>query len=115
MTVVGCVCGFACHMSTHSVKATITDTVLCQVLETCVKNCGLRFHVKIAQKEFLNDLLRVIQPKVRPELLLSTASDMGLCAEQPTHHCQGESAWPHSVLGRCLQRPAAAGHGGRGL
>ena len=29
-----------------------------------MKNCGLRFHVKIAQKEFLNDLLRVIQPKV---------------------------------------------------
>lgn len=35
-----------------------------QVLETCVKNCGLRFHVKIAQREFLNDLLRVVQPKV---------------------------------------------------
>ena len=35
-----------------------------QVLETCVKNCGLRFHHKIAQKDFLTDLMKVIQPKV---------------------------------------------------
>jgi hypothetical protein len=39
-------------------------------LETCVKNCGLRFHVKIAQKEFLNDLLRVIQPKNNPPTIV---------------------------------------------
>ena len=35
-----------------------------KILETCVKNCGLRFHVKIAQRDFLNDLLRIIQLKV---------------------------------------------------
>ncbi len=29
-----------------------------------MKNCGLRFHTKIAQKEFLNDMLRVLNPKV---------------------------------------------------
>lgn len=29
-----------------------------------MKNCGLRFHSKIAQKDFLNDLTKVIQAKV---------------------------------------------------
>lgn len=29
-----------------------------------MKNCGIRFHVKIAQKDFLRDLTAVIQPKV---------------------------------------------------
>ena len=50
------------HMVTTSHVLTFHYPV--QVLETCVKNCALRLHVKIAQKEFLNDLLRVIQPKV---------------------------------------------------
>lgn len=48
----------------HIINLTLT------VLETCVKNCGLRFHVKIAQREFLNDLLRVVQPKNNPPTIV---------------------------------------------
>ena len=29
-----------------------------------MKNCGLRFHAKIAQKDFLSDLMKVVQQKV---------------------------------------------------
>ena len=39
-------------------------TLFCQVLETCVKNCGPMFHSRIATKEFLKDLTNVIQVKV---------------------------------------------------
>lgn len=42
----------------HVVNLTLT------VLETCVKNCGNRFHVKIAQRDFLSELVKVINPKV---------------------------------------------------
>ncbi|VDN19067.1 unnamed protein product [Gongylonema pulchrum] len=33
------------------------------VLETCVKNCDIRFHELVCQKEFVNDLVRLIGPK----------------------------------------------------
>ena len=50
-----------------------------------MKNCGLRFHVKIAQRDFLNDLLRIIQPKVctLPGLQLAgvTWRALGKCRE----------------------------------
>jgi len=36
------------------------------VLETCVKNCGKRFHILVAQKDFLQELIRVISPKGNP-------------------------------------------------
>lgn len=29
-----------------------------------MKNCGFRFHAKIAQKDFLSDLMKVISQKV---------------------------------------------------
>uniref|UniRef100_A0A8D0FT26 Golgi associated, gamma adaptin ear containing, ARF binding protein 2 n=1 Tax=Strix occidentalis caurina TaxID=311401 RepID=A0A8D0FT26_STROC len=34
------------------------------VLETCVNNCGERFHNEIAKFRFLNELIKVLSPKV---------------------------------------------------
>lgn len=36
------------------------------VLETCVKNCGKRFHSHITQKDFVQDLVKLIGPKNDP-------------------------------------------------
>lgn len=36
------------------------------VLETCVKNCGKPFHVLVANKDFVNDLVKLIGPKNGP-------------------------------------------------
>lgn len=36
------------------------------VLETCVKNCGHRFHVLVMTKDFINDLVKIIGPKNDP-------------------------------------------------
>ncbi|XP_055315284.1 TOM1-like protein 2 isoform X2 [Sitodiplosis mosellana] len=36
------------------------------VLETCVKNCGKAFHVLVANKEFIQDLVKLIGPKNDP-------------------------------------------------
>ncbi|KAF6203068.1 hypothetical protein GE061_003481 [Apolygus lucorum] len=36
------------------------------VLETCVKNCGKRFHLLVCNKEFVNELVRLIGPKNGP-------------------------------------------------
>jgi VHS domain len=36
------------------------------VLETCVKNCGKAFHVLVANKEFVQELVKLIGPKNDP-------------------------------------------------
>ncbi|XP_067644917.1 TOM1-like protein 2 isoform X2 [Eurosta solidaginis] len=36
------------------------------VLETCVKNCGKAFHVLVAQKDFIQELVKLIGPKNDP-------------------------------------------------
>ncbi|BFZ02687.1 hypothetical protein BsWGS_05725 [Bradybaena similaris] len=35
-------------------------------IEACVKNCGRRFHVQVANKDFLHDLIKIIGPKNDP-------------------------------------------------
>ncbi|ESP03864.1 hypothetical protein LOTGIDRAFT_93474, partial [Lottia gigantea] len=35
-------------------------------LETCVKNCERRFHLQVAHKDFLHDLIKIIGPKNDP-------------------------------------------------
>lgn len=35
-----------------------------QVLEACMKNCGRRFHNEVGKFRFLNELIKVISPKV---------------------------------------------------
>lgn len=35
-----------------------------QVLEACMKNCGKRFHNEVAKYRFLNELIKVVSPKV---------------------------------------------------
>lgn len=36
------------------------------VLETCVKNCGKRFHILVSNKDFIQDLVKLIGPKNDP-------------------------------------------------
>ena len=31
-----------------------------------MKNCGRRFHIQVANKDFLNDMVKVIGPKYEP-------------------------------------------------
>ena len=40
--------------------------VVFQILETCVKNCGKRFHLLVAHKDFLQELIKIIGPKNDP-------------------------------------------------
>ena len=35
-----------------------------QVLEACVKNCGQRFHAELGKFRFLNEIIRMLSPKV---------------------------------------------------
>lgn len=42
-----------------------------QVLETCVKNCGHRFHVLVASRDFIDGVLvRIISPKNNPPTIV---------------------------------------------
>ena len=42
-----------------------------QVLETCVKNCGYRFHVLVANRDFIDSVLvKVISPKNSPPTIV---------------------------------------------
>ncbi|XP_065900045.1 TOM1-like protein 2 [Dysidea avara] len=40
------------------------------VLETTAKNCGIRFHSRIAQKDFLQDLMKIINQKNNPPTIV---------------------------------------------
>ncbi|XP_039755336.1 TOM1-like protein 2 isoform X2 [Pararge aegeria] len=40
------------------------------VLETCVKNCGRVFHVLVCNKEFINELVKLIGPKNDPPTVI---------------------------------------------
>jgi len=40
------------------------------VLETCVKNCGKRFHILVCNKEFSQDLIKLIGPKNDPPTIV---------------------------------------------
>lgn len=42
-----------------------------QVLETCVKNCGHRFHVQVANRDFMDGVLvKIIAPKNNPPTIV---------------------------------------------
>jgi len=49
------------QMHTGKDQASLLSTL--NVLETCVKNCGRRFHVVVCTKDFIQELVRVISPK----------------------------------------------------
>lgn len=36
------------------------------MLETCVKNCGHRFHTLVTNKDFVQELIKLIGPKNDP-------------------------------------------------
>lgn len=38
--------------------------IFMQVLEACMKNCGRRFHKEVGKYRFLNELIKVVSPKV---------------------------------------------------
>uniref|UniRef100_A0A3B4GLS5 Target of myb1 like 2 membrane trafficking protein n=1 Tax=Pundamilia nyererei TaxID=303518 RepID=A0A3B4GLS5_9CICH len=41
------------------------------VLETCVKNCGHRFHVQVANRDFIDGVLvKIISPKANPPTIV---------------------------------------------
>ncbi|XP_071953822.1 uncharacterized protein [Antedon mediterranea] len=40
------------------------------LLETCVKNCGHRFHVLICKQDFIKELVKIIQPSSNPPTLV---------------------------------------------
>lgn len=43
----------------------------CQVLETCVKNCGYKFHILVTAREFVEVVLvRSIIPRNSPPLVV---------------------------------------------
>lgn len=42
-----------------------------QVLETCVKNCGHRFHILVANRDFIDSVLvKIISPKNSPPTIV---------------------------------------------
>ncbi|ELU12259.1 hypothetical protein CAPTEDRAFT_174498 [Capitella teleta] len=54
------------RLSSHSGKNYTAVMHTLTLLETCVKNCGLRFHVQVTQKDFLQEMVKIIGPKNDP-------------------------------------------------
>uniref|UniRef100_S4R8K8 VHS domain-containing protein n=1 Tax=Petromyzon marinus TaxID=7757 RepID=S4R8K8_PETMA len=62
--------GGGANKNTREVMLALTEPgtrVLCQVLESCMKNCGHRFHVLAASRDFVEgSLVRLILPRSCP-------------------------------------------------
>ena len=54
------------RLSSNSGKNYTVVMYTLTVLETCVKNCGKRFHHQVASKDFLGELIKLISPKNDP-------------------------------------------------
>ena len=57
-----CCCILWCCML--AVRVLVIPLLRCQVLEACVKNCGQRFHAELGKFRFLNEVIRMLSPKV---------------------------------------------------
>ena len=62
----------ALHLNPHPcLILSVSDTCVPQVLETCVKNCGHRFHVLVANRDFIDGVLvKIISPKSNPPTIV---------------------------------------------
>ena len=49
-------------------KSTKSILYVLIILETCMKNCGYRFQIHVCQKEFIQDLVKLLQPARNPSL-----------------------------------------------
>lgn len=65
-----------------------------QVLETCVNHCGEKFHNEVAKFRFLNELIKVLSPKVSA-VFLALLTVLHLA--QPLNSCPS-CVWPVSGL-----------------
>ncbi|CAG5121768.1 unnamed protein product, partial [Candidula unifasciata] len=55
----------------QNVGKNYTSIIYCLTcIEACVKNCGRRFHIQVANKDFLHDLIKIIGPKNDPPLIV---------------------------------------------
>lgn len=74
-----------------------------QVLETCVKNCGHRFHVLVANRDFVDSVLvKVISPKNSPPAIVQ---DKVLALIQVGPPAPARRAEQEGLLAARLSRP----------
>ncbi|KAG7261877.1 hypothetical protein CRUP_028905, partial [Coryphaenoides rupestris] len=53
------------------------------VLETCVKNCGHRFHVHVASRDFIDGVLvKIISPKTNPPTIRDASANLNVEAHR---------------------------------
>lgn len=71
-----------------------------QVLEMCVNHCGEKFHSEVAKFRFLNELIKVLSPKVSA-LVLALLTVLRLA--QPSDSCHLLVSRGRPVPGQTLQ------------
>lgn len=61
----------SCFIRQASTSVKYSLSLSLQVLETCVKNCGHRFHVQVANRDFIDGVLvKIISPKTNPPTIV---------------------------------------------
>lgn len=64
-------CMLSCHTHERHLHPPPPPSLSLQVLETCVKNCGHRFHVHVANRDFMDGVLvKIIAPKNNPPTIV---------------------------------------------
>lgn len=76
-----------------------------QVLETCMKSCGKRFHDEVGKFRFLNELIKVVSPKVGVSTICSDlCCHGGLSSEDPRSREEGDCPPPDLAQTQTLCR-----------
>lgn len=81
------------------------------ILETCVKNCGKRFHLLACSKDFVQELVGEKIARGYHSVTHAFAGEAFKSEKRSAHSGAGKGAQPHPVLGKRL--PGGPGPFGR--
>ena len=54
---------FACMPKVLQWKSVMESNVALQLLDTCMKHCGVGFHAEVGKFRFLNEMIKLVSPK----------------------------------------------------
>jgi len=54
---------FTCMLNILQWKSVMESNVALQLLDTCMKHCGVGFHAEVGKFRFLNEMIKLVSPK----------------------------------------------------
>lgn len=93
------------QVMTYSPGLTVLPLFVHQVLETCVKNCGHRFHSLVTSRDFIDGVLvKIISPKNNPPTIVQDKVLALIQVREEPNPCQTTSTNMTDYVGNISAR-----------